>query len=97
VEKTVAAHHGCLTIDNLRSTDVVTVDGRTLVADHVDNPDLFWGLRGGGGNFAIVTSFEFDLHPVGPTVLAGMVLHCGCPQRCAQSMTWCFTAERPTA
>jgi FAD/FMN-containing dehydrogenase len=64
-----------LTIDNLRSADVVTVDGRTLVASPDENPDLFWGLRGGGGNFAIVTSFEFDLHPVGPTVLAGMVLH----------------------
>jgi FAD/FMN-containing dehydrogenase len=64
-----------LSIDNLRSTAVVTVDGRTVVANHEENPDLFWGLRGGGGNFGIVTSFEFDLHPVGPTVLAGMVVH----------------------
>ncbi len=64
-----------LSIDNLRSVDVVTVDGEVLVASRDQNAELFWGLRGGGGNFGIVTSFEFDLHPVGPTVLAGMVVH----------------------
>ena len=56
--------------DNLLSADVVTVDGRVLRASAHENADLFWGIRGGGGNFGIVTSFEHRLHPVGP-VLAG--------------------------
>src|SRR5688500_13609723 len=64
-----------LTIDNLRSCDVVTADGRLVVASADAHEDLFWGLRGGGGNFGIVTSFEYDVHPVGPTVLAGMLLY----------------------
>jgi FAD/FMN-containing dehydrogenase len=62
-----------LTIDNLLSCDVVTADGEFIVASEQENPDLFWGLRGGGGNFGIVTSFELQLHPLGPTVLAGLV------------------------
>jgi hypothetical protein len=60
--------HG-LTIDNLISADVITPDGRFLRASQEDNQDLFWGLRGGGGNFGIVTSFEYQLHQVGPKVL----------------------------
>jgi FAD/FMN-containing dehydrogenase len=64
-----------LTIDNLRSCDVVTADGRLIVASADAHEDLFWGLRGGGGNFGIVTSFEYRVHPVGPTVLAGMLLY----------------------
>ncbi len=63
-----------LTIDSLRSCDLVTAEGEFLVASEDENPELFWGLRGGGGNFGIVTTFDFDLHPVGPTVLAGMLL-----------------------
>jgi FAD/FMN-containing dehydrogenase len=64
-----------LTVDNLRSCEVITADGKLLLASERENSDLFWGLRGGGGNFGIVTSFEYALQPVGPTVLAGLVLH----------------------
>ena len=63
-----------LTIDNLLSVDIVTADGWVLTANATENPDLFWGVRGGGGNFGIVTSFEFRLHPV-TTVLAGKVIY----------------------
>jgi len=63
-----------LTIDQLRSVDVVTAEGEFVTATEDDNADLFWGVRGGGGNFGIVTEFEFRLNPVGPTVLAGPVM-----------------------
>jgi FAD/FMN-containing dehydrogenase len=66
-------NHG-LACDNLTSVDVVTADGRLLTASKSRNEDLFWGLRGGGGNFGIATSFEFQLHPVGP-MLGGMLIH----------------------
>jgi FAD/FMN-containing dehydrogenase len=64
--------HG-LTADNLVSCDVVTAQGEFLVASDDENPDLFWGLRGGGGNFGVVTSFQFRLHPLEPIVTAGLV------------------------
>lgn len=57
-----------LTIDNLVSADVVTASGEIVVASADENPDLFWGLRGGGGSFGVVTSFEYQAHPVGPLV-----------------------------
>lgn len=62
-----------LTVDSLLSCDLTTADGELLVASADEHPDLFWGLRGGGGNFGIVTSFKYQLHPLGPTVLAGVL------------------------
>jgi len=66
-----------MTVDNLRSVDIVTADGQLRHASDDENPDLFWGVRGGGGNFGVVTAFEFDLHEVGPEVLTGMVVYHG--------------------
>jgi len=63
------------TVDNLLSVDLVTAAGDLVTANADENPDLFWGVRGGGGNFGIVTSFEYRLHSVGPVVLAGPVFH----------------------
>ena len=68
--------HG-LACDNLISAAVVTADGTVVRASADDDAELFWGLRGGGGNFGIVTSLEMALHPVGPTVLGGVVFYAG--------------------
>jgi hypothetical protein len=64
-----------LALDNLRSADVVMADGRVLRASADDNADLFWAIRGGGGNFGIAASLEYDLHAVGPTITGGVVVH----------------------
>lgn len=64
-----------LACDNLISAQVVTADGRNLKASQTENTDLFWGIRGGGGNFGIVTEFEYVLHPIESNILAVMVLH----------------------
>jgi FAD/FMN-containing dehydrogenase len=66
--------HGA-TVDNLLSADMVTAEGGIVTASEEENSDLFWAIRGGGGNFGIVTSFEYRLHPVGPIVLAGPIFH----------------------
>jgi FAD/FMN-containing dehydrogenase len=66
--------HGA-TVDSLVSVDLVTAEGQLLTASAGENPDLFWGIRGGGGNFGVVTSFEYRLHAVGPIVLAGPIFH----------------------
>jgi FAD/FMN-containing dehydrogenase len=62
------------TVDNLLSADVVTIDGKKLKASEKENADLFWAIRGGGGNFGVVTQFEFKLYPVGPEILAGLLV-----------------------
>ncbi|RNF78234.1 FAD-binding oxidoreductase [Streptomyces botrytidirepellens] len=62
------------TVDNLLACEMVTVDGRKVRADEAENPELFWALRGGGGNFGVVTAFEYRAHPVGPDVVAGQLI-----------------------
>jgi FAD/FMN-containing dehydrogenase len=64
-----------MTVDNLIAADVVTADGKLLRASADENPELFWAIRGGGGNFGVVTSFKYRLHQVGPQVIAGLVVH----------------------
>jgi FAD/FMN-containing dehydrogenase len=70
----LSRRHG-LTLDNLVAADVVTAAGEPVRASQESHPDLFWGIRGGGGNLGVVTAFEFRTHPVGPQVLAGLVVH----------------------
>jgi len=82
------------TCENLLSAEVVTADGRLLRASAQENPELFWGLKGGGGNFGVVTEFEFRLHPVGPLVYAGMILH---PHAAAAEMLRFFRDFMDTA
>src|SRR6516162_4628272 len=64
-----------LALDNLRSVELVTAEGRVVRTGKEHDPDLFWAVRGGGGNFGVATSFEYQLHPVGPTVTGGVIAH----------------------
>jgi FAD/FMN-containing dehydrogenase len=64
-----------LTIDNLLSVDIVTADGRLMTVSQDEHEDLFWGVRGAGSNFGVVTSFKYRLHPIGPSVTAGMAFY----------------------
>lgn len=63
-----------LALDNVRAADVIAADGKFYRAGPDENPDLYWGIRGGGGNFGVVTSFEFELHPMEPTVIGGDII-----------------------
>ena len=73
----LSGKHG-LSCDNLLAAEVVTADGRVLRASETENPDLFWGIRGGGGNFGVVTTFEYRLHPVEPAMAFLAAFHdCG--------------------
>jgi FAD/FMN-containing dehydrogenase len=84
-----------LSSDNLLSVDLVSADGKFLTASETENADLFWGIRGGGGNFGVVTSFEYRLHPVGPEVMFCFVLYPG--ERAKEVLNLCqqYVAEAP--
>ena len=86
--------HG-LTIDNLLSATVVTAAGETLTANEPENPDLHWALRGGGGNFGVVTSFEYRLHAIGTEVLSGLIVHPLAQARKVLEFYREFTAKAP--
>jgi FAD/FMN-containing dehydrogenase len=86
--------HG-LSCDNLIAVEIVTADGRLLTASATENADLFWGIRGGGGNFGIVTTFEYRLYPVGPLLVAGSVLHSYDHAREAMRFYRAFSSKAP--
>ncbi len=86
--------HG-LACDNLIAPEIVLADGRMLRASTTENADLLWGLRGGGGNFGIVTAFEYRLHPVGPMLLTGSVLHRYDQARDALRFYHAFASQAP--
>jgi FAD/FMN-containing dehydrogenase len=83
------------TSDNVRSMEVVTAEGRVVRASERENADLFWGLRGGGGNFGVVTRFEYQLYPLGPEVMAGAIAWRGEHAREVLAMYRTFVAQAP--
>ena len=84
-----------MTVDNLVSAELVTAESKRLLASETENPDLFWALRGGGGNFGVVTQFEFQLHPVGPQILAGLLVFPFTQARGVLARYRDFVAEMP--
>ncbi len=84
-----------MTVDNLLSAQVVMADGQRLHASEQEHPDLFWALRGGGGNFGVVTLFEFRLHAVGPQILAGLLVFPAADGRAVLSQYRLFTETMP--
>src|SRR6201995_2858622 len=86
--------HG-LSCDNMMSAEVVTAEGRILKASEDDNADLFWALRGGGGNFGVVTDVVYRLHPLGPTILAGSLIYRWRDARAALRLYAEFSAAAP--
>ena len=88
--------HG-MTIDNLLSATIVTADAKVRTVSATSEPDLFWAIRGGGGNFGVVTSFEFKLHPVGPEVYAGLVVYPFAQAKKVLRAWRDFTAKTPDA
>src|SRR5207249_1582249 len=84
-----------MTVDNLESAEVVTAAGEVVQASATERPDLFWALRGGGGNFGIVTRFEFRLHPVGPDVLSGLIVYPGFAAKSVLQRYREFAAQAP--
>ena len=84
-----------MTVDNLVSAQVVTADGERVVASASRHPELFWAIRGGGGNFGIVTEFELAVHPIGPDVLAGLVVFPFAEARSVLARYRAFAAEAP--
>jgi len=85
-----------LALDNVVSADVVTADGRLLHVSAQENPDLYWGIRGGGGNFGVVTAFEFQLHPMARQVIGGdIIFPARVPGNCSSS-TRTTACLRPT-
>ncbi len=86
--------HG-MAVDNLRALELVTASGDVVRASAEEHPDLFWGVRGGGGNFGVATWFEYDLHSVGPRVTAGLVAHPFAAARDVLRFYRAFTASLP--
>jgi FAD/FMN-containing dehydrogenase len=86
-----------MTIDNLESAEVVTAKGEVVRASATEHPDLFWALRGGGGNFGVVTRFEFRLHPVGPELLSGLIVYPLSEAKAVLQQYRDFVADAPDA
>ena len=84
-----------MTVDNLESAEVVTAAGEVVRASASEHPDLFWALRGGGGNFGVVTRFEFRLHPVGPNVLSGLIVYSLSEAKSVLQQYRAFVAKAP--
>lgn len=84
-----------MTVDSLTSAQVVLASGEAIMSDETSHPDLFWGLRGGGGNFGVVTAFEFKGHPLPPQLLAGLIVHPGEARHDALNFYRDFTSQAP--